>query len=144
MGFWTGIKKAINSTVGTSNLKPLDIIIDETDKKGKRFVSDENNVIIGATMNTSNKSNVYFYPELSGWVLMKFQGGSGSYSRLTVYEDDVQIYSGRATYSEEISTELTITQGKTYRFQTQDNGGTLYIYASIMQIGYFDYEIKSE
>ena len=61
MSIWTGIKHAINSTLGTTNFKPLDVIFDEKTK-----VNIQNIVFTlqsaGASSGADRKSKVTINP----------------------------------------------------------------------------------
>ena len=50
MSFWKEIKYALNSSLGTPSFKPLDIIVKESEKNGKRLIAPSN-----------PQDNIYYY-----------------------------------------------------------------------------------
>ena len=58
MGFWTGIKRAINSTLGTSSFKPLDKIIKDV-VDGQRTLAASDSVIKVINSTPSSISNTF-------------------------------------------------------------------------------------
>ena len=147
-------KYAINSTLGTSDFKPLDKIIDEIYKNGKRFVvKDDSPKIIqrdlkGLTM--EKIETIYFYPELSGHIKVFWSCSNyGKMLTMSFYEND-ELVDGGST-SSQASMEFAISKGKTYRInmsprnsESQPVSGSVIIYASIEQLGFFSYNIVSE
>lgn len=99
MGFWVGIKKALNSTVGTSDFQSLDKII----KSQRTYtVSDEtlvtliSNKSISATTTKTKLSNASFTSLVNGTLRIK------SIIGINVYDNSVyayfEIYKNGASY----------------------------------------------
>ena len=141
MGLWAGIKYALNSTLGTTNFKPLDKIFTDTDQRNKRFVIDESEELLSQRLDTTN-NNMYFYPEISGRILVKVAAGSTGY--VVVYENDTKLTSLKASSLEDKTYELSVLRGNTYRFNIVEHSATVSLFGAIHTTGYFEYEIKSE
>lgn len=141
MGLWAGIKYALNSTLGTPNFKPLDKIFTDTDQRNKRFVIDESEELLSQRLDTTN-NNMYFYPEISGRILVKVLGG-GSTAYVGIYENDTKLTSLKASTTEK-TYELSVLRGNTYRFNIDEYSATISLFGAIHTTGYFEYEIKSE
>lgn len=67
MSDWAGIKKAINSTIGTDNFKPLDKIIDDTDTFLQVNQSDCANALECFSLNSEKGGKVrcLYFPQIS-------------------------------------------------------------------------------
>ena len=123
MGFWTGIKHALNSTLGTSEFKPLDKIIE-----GQRSLAASDSVIrvlFSGSTNVTYTGVLFgsFVPQKSGSIRVLAKGTtSGSYSSatfdLTIKEAGTTIATASvntptaATYS--VSADIPITAGVSY------------------------------
>lgn len=149
MGFWTGIKHAINSTLGTTNFKPLDKIIDETDKKGKNFVIEESSPSIISSsgyVSSGTPKIINFYPQISGRVKISFVSSSSYSVTCIVAEETQNITQLQSSDSQTQTYELNISADKTYTFTIQTGRSNqpynFNLLASILQYGYYNYEIN--
>ena len=151
MSFWTGIKHAINSTLGTNKFKPLDKIVEdvviETDRKNKIFVVGNYTIYSDNSSVESNTSKeTIFIPSINGQIGVNAGNTtkpSGNYAmQLAIYEDDILVFSKNA---DTISTTINVTSGKTYKFVRlnyfSDYGAfklSLSLSADVKQLGYFE------
>lgn len=143
MSAWAGIKKALNSTLGTSKFKSLDCIIDEIDKRGKRFISSDT-VLARYTyeINQSEQVKIKFVPSLSGTVKFVFTGSHPSYNSVfELYENGVLITT-KSSYDSSVYLSQPITDGATYEVVAYNKTGSanrsvqIDICGSISQVGY--------
>jgi hypothetical protein len=147
MGIWVGIKRALNSTLGTSTFKPLDkIILDNT-----RIVASDDVFFVydgawsegGATSDTASngwyrRTNSYIKFDRAGSVKFKWlqsnkassSSGAGSYSEAKIRVIDetgavVGSYSASlplitTNYSQyEITVPINVETGKKYKVDVQ-------------------------
>lgn len=145
---WAKIKKAINSTLGTEEFKPLDkLILGE-----KRFVANSDIVLHSfiservALDFTSDK----FVSKLNGTLLLKINGsGGGSTScYYHIYENGVEIYkSGFTDLNNSLKTHyLNVVAGNKYHIKVTENySGTIYLTTlqlcgMVMDTNYFEIE----
>ena len=97
MGFWAGIKRALNSTLGTSSFKPLNVMIDEaktailSEIDGQRSLAASDSVIQVVFSGSENVSNTYesigeFIPRKNGSVraLVEYYNKSSSLRTFTL------------------------------------------------------------
>ena len=89
MGLWTGIKYALNSTLGTNEAKPLDEII----RGEKRMVDSES--VIAIAYDDSQKKKYGFTTKVDGVMSVRGRVGNNYYdtisSVVSVYENGVSI-----------------------------------------------------
>lgn len=93
MGIWTGIKHALNSTLGTENFKPLDKIIEGQ----KRFVASDDK-LVAASGHFGTESNflsfLKFTPKLDGTLKLQYTAESSNGSltvplSVRIYKDGI-------------------------------------------------------
>lgn len=119
---WAGIKHALNSTLGTSNFKPLDQLIAEerdlvaSDNLYKYFhVGSKDTVTVA-----NNDIEVFnFVSKRNGSIRIKSQAittTSGNNVQFRIYEDNVLLYEESFfTTLKDISTDIQINKEKNYK-----------------------------
>ena len=150
MGIWSGIKHALNSTLGTNHFKPLDKIIQQQIK-----LSASDNVLynmgsLRATTTNSNDSATVYYPnsfKMTTSGNFKFTGiastsnTSTRIGRFYIYKNGEIIHQQNWSYtSEEFSpVEISFNVGDVFKFAVyvyngSTTGGTRYFEISDMAI----------
>jgi hypothetical protein len=114
MGIWTGIKKTINSTLGTPDFKPLDEII-----RGQRSLAASDNTIAAiVSSETGIKQQNYFYfnnifkAKTNGTIRINTEIKAGAPS----WNSGLRIYKN----GEQIVTFATNGESNKYLFFTSD------------------------
>lgn len=134
MGFWSGIKHALNSTLGTSEFKPLDKIIE-----GQRTLAASDSVIkvlLSTSQNISSSQLTVgsFTPQVDGSVrisgkfTLKSLGSASSTLVLRVYlgTSQVALTSVNLTNTQSEYTairDLSVTKGNTYVVKVSSDSG---------------------
>ena len=129
MGFWTGIKYAINSSLGTEEFKPLDEMVQDVKDTiiGQRTLAASDSVI-GVLLSNSLEEQYetqigVFTPETSGSIRLMWEisntAGRDDYTRtLKVLENSVEIESYTVSVlrssTKAFTADLAIKKGKTY------------------------------
>ena len=132
MGFWVGIKKALNSTVGTSGFKPLNDMIQDVKNTviGQRTLAASDSPIKTLTSGTSEFSYTgvtvgTFTPQANGSVRIVAKC-SDPYTIRLDYTIELEVLSGTTTIAtisipmvEDVTTytlthDMAITKGATY------------------------------
>lgn len=116
MGIWTGIKHALNSTLGTSNFKPLNVLI--RDLLNEIVVGNRRLVGSDATLKSiSGKGSFAFTPKYDGTLRLKATAYSTNSvgDNIYVWQNNVVIASlhfGRDKYTGQV--DFNVEKGKTY------------------------------
>lgn len=145
---WAKIKKAINSTLGTDEFKPLDkLILGE-----KRFVANSD-IVLHSFISEDvelNFTSDKFVSKLNGTLLLKINGSGGGTSSCVykIYENDVEIYdSGWVGLNNSLKTHyLNVVAGNKYHIKITENySGTVYLTTlqlcgMVMDTNYFTIE----
>lgn len=147
---WAKIKKAINSTLGTKDFKPLDkLILGE-----KRFVA-QSDIVLHSFISGETKLTDYFISDkfvskLNGTLLLKIGGSGGGSTSYTyrIYENGVEIYkSGYVDMNNKLKTHyLNVVAGNKYHIHVTENySGTTYLTTlqlcgMVMDTNYFEIE----
>lgn len=145
---WAKIKKAINSTLGTDEFKPLDkLILGE-----KRFVA-HSDIILHSFITNSVEIGTYksekFVSKLDGTLLLKIQlsGGSGAHYGYEIYENDVLLYEENWINLTNLHTYyLKVAAGNKYHIEIDENYSgtvkitTLELCGMVMDTNYFTIE----
>ena len=166
MGFWTGIKHALNSTVGTREFQPLDKII-----KGQRTLAPADSVLAVISSgsikadNSENKkiSGASFTPFTSGAVRLFFHcegTASSSYPEtpeIHIYEDGISVGSVKGDvftsgFSVDVYGDFAIKVGKKYEFYLDNDNyashnltySNIKINGTIIDGSLFDYTVGAE
>lgn len=123
MGIWTGIKHALNSTLGTNSFQPLDQII-----KGQRTLSASDNIIAPIVTSSVGGSSTYvfgtFIPNTVGSVKLvgigkAYSTSGGSFIVKKNGEETNRFtlpYNTSTAYGDDFSYVLNIEQGAVYEF----------------------------
>ena len=139
MGIWTGLKRAVNSTLGTANFQPLDEIIKSQRTYG---ASDTPLAVLGADMgfqlstSTVQVPKIKFVPKITGSIriktTMKFaiQPGRRGIAYIYVYKNgnafatisyDVAGSSdGMVNITESRDSDIPIEKGSEYTFYVKN------------------------
>ena len=131
MGLWVGIKRALNSTVGTKEFKPLDQII-----KGQRTLGASDNVIAVISNTQGSGATTFpmtFTPKTNGIIRLIAKGCADSTSytgTFSVLENGVRKYNIEVPVrggSADFTTELNVNADCVYSFARNSNTTTTYI-----------------
>lgn len=135
MGFWSGIKHALNSTLGTTNFEPLDTII----KGQKRIVASDTPLVIYVNENLPISSgNVKdlgsFVPSVGGTCRMNINATTSGTNAIEIYKNGSLIHNISFSTSideyKDFSFDFNIEKGAIYLFKARCSSG----YASIAQV----------
>lgn len=132
MGIWSGIKHALNSTLGTEEFQPLDQII-----KGQKILIANDNVIAVISNSLVNGNAIYptiFTPKINGVIRILVKGFStdrnNSSQYIMIFENGIRKYNyllpNQSSGVSEGSIDIPVIAGSAYSFQ---QSGYAYVYS---------------
>jgi hypothetical protein len=151
-------KYAVNSTLGTENFKPLNMLLIDEYRKGFRYIpnpeGDRLASMQGSYSNTedSRRYSLIFNPQISGRILVKYYSTNDLRRvRLDIYEGNELIFNDNQISEDEKQKEIEIKENKeyTFTFYNTNNIGRnvniyLDLYGTVIIGGFFEAYKKTE
>ena len=150
MGFWAGIKHAINSTLGQTDFQPLDQII-----KGQKTIAPSDQILIslysGGTTVDGLLGTFSFKTTGQARLYVKATGSTGSYFPTVqlIDENNVTVaefkFNTTAMADQIMTCDFTIIYGKKYRINVRNTANVkkIDVCGTIIDGSLFEYEVKN-